>query len=195
MELLKRTTVALAAVATLSVGLPLQARADILPAAATPTVTAVTGGFNWSYDILVTAAQEVVTGNFFTIYDFGPGSLVLAPAGWTLTTDPFAPTSANGSNGTVTPNQSSALNYTFTYTGATILGPQDLGNFVLFSTTGTSQSAAFVGAGTDQLSLQQNANITNTNVPTTTPEPASLMLVGTGMLGLVGFVRRRNKSA
>ena len=131
------------------------ARADILPAVGSPTVAAVAGGFNWTYDITLTATQQVQTSDSFTIYDFGPGSLVSAPVGWTLTTDPLAPATGTSSSGTVTPSQTNALNYTFTYTGGTVMGQADLGNFILFSTSGTSTAAAFMGRGTDQLTVAQ----------------------------------------
>jgi hypothetical protein len=172
-----------------------RASADILPNVTTPTITPVAGGFNWTYSIMLSGTQQLLRGDSFTIYDFGPGTLVSTPDNWTSSTSLFAPITGMSSNGTATPNQTDALNWTFTWNDGTISGPIDLGNFIIFSTGGTPRMAAFMGLGTDQITLRQNANVTNTMVPTAAPEPTTVVLLGSGMLGLVALVGRRRRSA
>jgi hypothetical protein len=197
MKSTKQSLVLLAASSLLSIALAPRADAQILAASGTPTVTTVTGGYNWAYDAILGSTSQVRTGDFFTIYDFGTGSLVSAPVGWILTTASLAPTPINGA---LVPTQTSALNFTFTYSGANVgSGSQvDLGQFVLFSTHGTGQTAAWASVTHDANGALQG-NLTNTEVPfetvSVTPEPASLTLMATGLVGIGGVGLRRRKRA
>src|SRR4051812_25952709 len=122
MKLLQRTTVALAAVAALAAVPVQEARADILPQVTSPTVVSLGGGlWRWDYVITLSNTQNLQTGDFFVIYDFGPATAVAVPnASWSSASDAFGPASVAGANGTVTPTQNGALNWTFTWNGAQV---------------------------------------------------------------------------
>ena len=96
----------------------LAARADIIP-----TFTGVTpSGSNtvWNYTIDITSGQNVTTGDFFTIYDFGPfiAGTAVQPSGWTLSSSLVGITPSQ----TAPPDNPALLNLTWTYSGPTIIG-------------------------------------------------------------------------
>jgi hypothetical protein len=174
------------------------ARADILPGATTPTVTLTgTGTYLYSYEIFVTNAQDVNTGNFFRFYDFnGLVSVVSAPIGWSAAVTATSPPVVIPGIGTITPNDSAGIpNVTFTYSGPTILGgPTSLGIFQLESTLPPGLVRPFAGSGTDKITGIANGNITNYIAPVPEPgEYAAMGIFGAGLLGLM--VRARRKSA
>lgn len=92
------------------------ARADIIPSFVGGTPSG--GNTVWTYSIDITSLQMVTTGDFFTIYDFGPYIVGTGnqPSGWTLTS------SLLGVNPSfVTPTDDpTLLNLTWTYNGPTI---------------------------------------------------------------------------
>jgi len=98
-------------------------RADIIPTL--QSSSAVAGGTQFNYTADVTTDQRVETGDFFTLYDFGPNSNLTAPAGWTAVSQASGVTPP-----TIIAGDGPELNLTFTYTAApTLTGPQNLGIF------------------------------------------------------------------
>lgn len=182
------------------------AKADILTSTAPPVVTANGNGtFTWTYEIFVTAAQEVRPTNSFTFYDFNgyvAGSARATDTRFVATEALVSPAPVTTPFGSVTPNDSALVpNITFTFTPPTanpetrIIGQQSLGTFSLVSTLGQGAvRQAFVGRGTDQETGLLNANITNYLAPV--PEPGEYAVAGIFAAGLVGLmVRARRRTA
>jgi hypothetical protein len=85
----------------------------------------------WSYNFNVTSDGQVETGDLFVIVDFGgyvAGS-AFAPAGWTPSVVGFTGTVSAGVSSSTVADSAGVTNLVFTYAGATLVGPQDLGAF------------------------------------------------------------------
>lgn len=150
-----------------------------------PTLTNVTPNginFNWNYQVDVSLDQNVNTGNYFTIYDFGPiiGPSVI-PAGWTLTTQNLGLTPA-----LVSPADSaSVLNLTLTRDGGTIVGPAGVGTFTFTSANSIVATGTFAALATRNNGQQSGstiANVGSVSVPSSVPEPATSVFVGIGLI-------------
>ena len=174
------------------------ARADIIP---TFTGTSPSGGnTTWSYKIDITTNAQVTTGDFFTIYDFGPfvaGSNV-QPAGWTLTSSLVGPTPA----GVAPPDDPTITNLTWTYTGPTIPESSGIGPFSV-ATIGVQlevQTALtyFAGQATNTNPGSAGSKLNNVGritvpAPVPVPEPATLSLLALGAGASILRVLRRRK--
>jgi len=175
----------------------------------------------WTYDAVLLAGEEttlVADGEAFstqfTLYDINgliAGSETQPNANWTATSALVGSTPSLQNP----PDSGTAPNITWTY-GATApqLGnPQgganvDLGNFTFMSSVGGpptlfifySQQAAknttTTGGGPaadDDQNAQGTSSVLGPAIPSTPqiPEPGTIMLLGSGLVGLGGAVRRR----
>jgi hypothetical protein len=209
MDRLKRTAVALAAALALG-ALPSAARANTITVSFVSVVPIGGGLFQWNYRIAEdefgratngaapgavssSSSTEGQTADYFTIYDvvgFMSGS---APANWSIQTLMSGSTPEFIGN----PDNAGITNVTFFYTGASTVGPFVLGDFSIVSNSGTSINGYWSSEDTENTGLTDgttNWSGGHVLVPTTTtPEPASMLLVGSGLLGLgAKFRRRRN---
>lgn len=178
-------------------------------------------GSTFTYAAHESGFGMVSTGDFFTIFDFGPTSSVSVPAGWTW----FAQATGTGIGGTsqgasnshtqynLSDSDSAKLNYTFQYIGTDPIpvnaptgvpgNPIELGDFVLVSTIFPFAYELSDYASRDHSLITgdlQNFNTENIVVPgepshtNPVPLPASA-LAGSGLMGLLGatqYLRRRS---
>ncbi len=184
----------------------------------TPTTSPGSGGnTNYTYQVVVTANNQVNTGDFFTLVDMtGYVSVVSVPTGWTLFNAAVDATTPAGAPLTLGPLtivatfaggvgvlDSGAMDLTFQYTGATTLGGAavntPLGAFViastksLFNLTGSTIVGSDHQTGTGLAGENGDPYVTPGDSALPVPLPAAAW-GGMSLLGALGagkLVRRR----
>jgi hypothetical protein len=174
----------------------LAARADIIP-----TFTGATpSGSNtvWNYTIDITSGQNVTTGDFFTIYDFGPfiTGTGVQPSGWTLSSAFVGVTPSQ----TVPLDDPAILNLTWTYSGLPTITGTGLGPFSV-TIAGVTPSPApirtshFAAEATQIGSGDKVDNVGQISVPVIVPEAStfSLFVSASGLMGVCWIISRLRK--
>jgi hypothetical protein len=169
---------------------------------ATPGVTPNGGGFDYHYAGTLNTDSTLVSGSFFTVYDFAGYVTVLStPANWSFTSQVTGVTPP-----LTTPPDGLLTNITFTYTGPTITlspiqTPVDLGLFTIHSVIGNPSSVVTYASYDVQTSTGVSSGNVNTTIgpdvtrgnPTPLPAAAWGGLSMMGGLGGLGILRRRKR--
>lgn len=161
-----------------------------------PTITPSGADFTWTYTISVDNAEFINTalnGSMATLYDING----LVPGSGTYTAGAGTPSGVVSQQNTgitpatQTPTDSPAIpNLTVTYTG-NAAPTTTLGTLSFLDTIAGSNQAIGNFSGQATLLVDNLPSANTSSVPVPAPEPGSLVLLASGVLGMVGVARRR----
>ena len=160
-------------------------------------LTCGVGNFCYVYDVFLSNRESVSSTNpfpeFGTLYDVSSTPVAILATTGALSVD-FAFTS----DLTDTPADKTAptddpslynLRYTLDVSGVDFSGPMDLGTFELVSATTPNLDGNYDGQAMNTSNGTEDGNVGTVTVPSSTPEPATLCLMLSALVGL-GLIAR-----
>ncbi|MBV8819259.1 MAG: PEP-CTERM sorting domain-containing protein [Acidobacteriaceae bacterium] len=199
-------------------GLCSLASANITPTLVGGAPTASGSNFNYNYSVTLAGDQRLdvnqsatypsPSGTFFTIYNFaGFDNVTSAPSGWMASEQMIGLTPS-----TVKAASNSYTNVSFSYIGPpSVVYPPgasngnpstqslSLGNFIIGSSISQTTNGFFSAQATGNYLSTNGMLVSNygsvlvplgLNQPFATPEPASMALIGSGLVALAIFRRK-----